>query len=90
MDRQSGSPANLGLKPSCLIHRLSGADNSSTGSVPKLLSVGLTRVFKPIAIGHVHWLWTVLRSVILARYSSLVLLLSPECVSPASAVEMWG
>jgi hypothetical protein len=31
-----------------------------------------------------------MRSVILARYSSLVLLLSPECVSPASAVEMWG
>jgi hypothetical protein len=45
---------------------------------------------KPIAIVRVHWLWTVLRSVILARYSSLVLLLSPELVSPALAVEMWG
>jgi hypothetical protein len=35
-------------------------------------------VFKPIAIVRVHWLWTVLRSVILARYSSLVLLLFPK------------
>jgi hypothetical protein len=50
----------------------------------------LCRVFKPIAIVCVNWLWTVLRSVILARYTFLVLLLSPECVSPAEAVEMWG
>jgi hypothetical protein len=50
----------------------------------------LCRVFKPIAIVYVHWLWTVLRSVILARYTFLVLLLSPECVSPAVAVEMYG
>jgi hypothetical protein len=45
---------------------------------------------KPIAIGRVHWLWTVLRSVVLARHTFLVLLLSPNCVSPAKAVEMWG
>jgi hypothetical protein len=42
MVRQSGPPVNLGLKPSYPFHGLSGAANSSTGSVPELLSAGLT------------------------------------------------
>jgi hypothetical protein len=42
MDRQSGPPANLGLKPSFPFHGLSGAANSSTGSVPELHPAGLT------------------------------------------------
>jgi hypothetical protein len=50
----------------------------------------LRRVFKPIAIVCVHWLWAILRSVILSRHTFLVLILSPECVSPSKAVEMWG
>jgi hypothetical protein len=50
----------------------------------------LCRVFKPIAIVRDHWLWTVLRSFILARHTFLVLLLFPKRVSPAEAVEMWG